>query len=67
MTEKTVEQLIGELCDAYREVEYWSLKRQGQVGNCISDQEGETAAWRKVQNVEFQIRSILDANNLQGY
>ena len=53
---KTLEQLNNELAVAYADANYWSQRRKGQVGNCISDQEHHTEAWRRVQSLEYQIK-----------
>lgn len=61
---KTLEQLNNELAVAWKDVQYWTQRRKGQVGNCISDQEHYTEAWRKVQSLEFQIKELK--NGLQN-
>ena len=46
------------LAEAIKLCEYWSKRRQGQVNNCISDQEHETEAWRNRQRLEYQIQEL---------
>lgn len=56
--EEKLADLQAKLAEAIKLCEYWSQRRKGQVGNCISDQEHQTDAWRKRQGLEFQIREL---------
>lgn len=53
-----IAELKAKLAEAIKLGEYWTERCKGQVGNCISDQEHQTAAWRKRQGLEFQIREL---------
>lgn len=53
-----IAELKAKLAQAIKLGEYWTERRKGQVGNCISDQESETEAWRKVKALDFQIREL---------
>ena len=53
----TLERLRLELAQAVRQCERLSRPAHA-VRNCPSDLQAEDAAWRRRQNLEFQIRSL---------
>ena len=54
---KTLEQLKGELASAIALCERYARPAHA-VRNCPSDSENETQAWRRRQNLEYQIRQL---------
>jgi hypothetical protein len=54
---KTMEQLQEELRLAIIECHQWT-RNPHQVRNCPSDLQNHDQAWRKRQNIEYQIRQI---------
>ena len=53
----TLEQLKGELASAIALCERYARPAHA-VRNCPSDSENETQAWRRRQNLEYQIRQL---------
>jgi len=62
MTTLLIAELELRLHNAKKLAADWDKRRHGQVGNCISDQEHQTEAWRQVQNLEFQIKEARNGN-----
>lgn len=54
---KTLDQLYTELAQAIKDCERYSRPAHA-VRNCLSDTQAEDMAWRKRQNIEFQIRQL---------
>jgi hypothetical protein len=54
---QTLEQLKGELASAIALCERYARPAHA-VRNCPSDSENETQAWRRRQNLEYQIRQL---------
>jgi hypothetical protein len=61
-----LEQLCAQLALAVKECERYRLS-PGQVRNCPSDLQNLDAAWRKRQNLEFQINQLEKSNALRLY
>lgn len=53
----TLEQLRAQLALAVKDCERYRLS-PSQVRNCPSDTQAIDMAWRKRQNIEFQIRQL---------
>jgi hypothetical protein len=54
---KTLEQLQAELEQAIKDCKRYALSAH-VVRNCPSDLQDSDQAWRKRQNIEFQIRQL---------
>lgn len=54
---KTLDQLYTELAQAIKDCERYSRPAH-MVRNCPSDLQDSDQAWRKRQNLEFQIRQL---------
>ena len=54
---KTLDQLYTELAQAIKDCERYSRPTH-MVRNCPSDLQDSDQAWRKRQNIEFQIRQL---------
>jgi hypothetical protein len=54
---KTLEQLHADLAQAIKDCERYDRPAH-QVRNCPSDLQDYDQAWRKRQNIEYQIRQI---------
>jgi hypothetical protein len=54
---KTLEQLHAELEQAIKDCDRYARPAH-QVRNCPSDLQDETQAWRRRQNIEYQIQQL---------
>ena len=54
---KTLDQLQAELAQAIKDCERYAIPAH-QVRNCLSDLQNHDRAWRKRQNLEFQIHQL---------
>ena len=63
MTQLYIAVLEQRLHEAKKLEAYWTERRRGQVGNCISDSEHHLDAQRLIKNLEFQIKEAQNGHH----